>query len=326
MTTPSPAPTGATSAAADTGAPRGAAGPSYAGEWGLFCDYATATGQPTLPTTVATLTGFLTALPARPATLARRVRAIAAAHRRAGHLLDRPDIGPAAPSPSVARRPRWTDPGAMLAACPTRGWPCGLHGRRDAFLIVTALVLDLPQARVRGLLPAEVAVGADGALVCEQAVPSDADPRRCPRCAVVRWLEILGVLDGLGRGSARMDLTTAHAPTATDPHRHDLRGPRRWRAAATLLPALDRHGWHDDYRPITTRTIRTRLALAGTRAASQQDEQITPVPRTLALGAAAPTTAGRESPSLDEAIALLEDIAADADALNDRILALLEVK
>lgn len=51
--------------------PRDAAGLSYAREWALFCDFTTATGQPTLLTTVDALTGFLTALPARPATLAR---------------------------------------------------------------------------------------------------------------------------------------------------------------------------------------------------------------------------------------------------------------
>jgi len=83
--------------------PRDAAGPGYVGEWGLFYDYTAAADLPALPTTVAALTGFLTALPARPATLARRVRAIAAAHRRAGYLLTRPDTGPAAPYP--ARRP-----------------------------------------------------------------------------------------------------------------------------------------------------------------------------------------------------------------------------
>ncbi|WP_143510710.1 hypothetical protein [Pseudonocardia sp. Ae717_Ps2] len=292
----------------------------------LFCDYATATGQPALPTTVATLVGFFAALPARPATQVRRVRAIAAAHRWAGHLLARPQNGPAAlPGATLrlrAARTGGVDPVEMIAACATRGWPHGLHGRRDAFLIVTALVLNLPQARVRGLVPAEVTLASDGVLVGAQAVPAEVDPRRCPACAVVRWLEILGVLDGLGRGSARMDLTGAHAAATTDPHRHECRGPQRWRAAATLLPAIDRHGWHDDYQPITTRTIRTRLALAATRA-TQQHEPATPTPHAPALGAAAPATAGRETPSLEEALTLLDDIADDADALNDRILALL---
>ena len=315
--------------AVDTAPLRDAAGAGYRREWVLFCDYAAATGQPALPTTVATLAGFFAALPARPATQARRVRAIAAAHRRAGHLLDRPPSGPAArpdPAPRLrAARAGGADPVEMIATCATRGWPHGLHGRRDAFLVVTALVLDLPQAPVRGLVPAEITLGADGVRVGDQAVPTDPDPRRCPSCAVVRWLEILGVLDGLGRGSARMHLTSAHAPTALDPHRHECREPQRWRATATLLPAIDRHGWHDDYQPLTDRTIRTRLALAAIRA-SQHNEHAIPGPRPRAPGAAdrVPATAGRSAPDLEEALALLEDIADDADALNDRILALLD--
>lgn len=295
----------------------------------MFCDYATATGQPALPTTVAALAGFFAALPARPATQARRVRAIATAHRRAGHLLDCPQTGPAA-LPDSTPRPRTAhvggvDPLEMIAACATRGWPHGLHGRRDAFLVVVTMILGLPQRRVRGLVPAQIDLGADGVLVGAQAVPVDADPRRCPTCAVVRWLDILGALDGLGRGSARMNLTSAHAPTTTDPHRHECREPQRWRAAATLLPAIDRYGWHDDYRPITARTIRTRLTLAATRAA-QHSEHDTPAPHTPTPDTTTPTpaAANREAPSLEDALTLLDGIADDADALNNRIIALLE--
>ncbi len=95
--------TATTTDLARSDARRDAAGPGYVGEWALFCEYATATDQPALPTTVAALTGFLAALPARPATVARRVRAIAAAHRRAGYLLTRPEDGPAAPAPTSTR-------------------------------------------------------------------------------------------------------------------------------------------------------------------------------------------------------------------------------
>ena len=98
---------------ADPDAVRDAAEPGYVGEWALFYDYAAATDQPALPTTVAALTGFLAALPARPATVARRVRAIAAAHRRAGYPLTRPEHGPAAPHINLhaAAAPRRPDPG-----------------------------------------------------------------------------------------------------------------------------------------------------------------------------------------------------------------------
>ncbi|SFO55371.1 hypothetical protein SAMN05216207_10868 [Pseudonocardia ammonioxydans] len=315
---------------------QGAAGPSYVGEWALFCDYTTARGQPALPTTVDALTGFFTALPARPATLARRVRAIAAAHRRAGYLLSRPDHGPAAPPPPRPARHRWTAAGPLLAACPTRGWPHGLHGRRDAFLIVATIGLDLPHRDARALRPDAVTLAGSGGehpddqvSVADQDVPTEPDPRACPACAVVRWLDTLGVLDGLGRGSARMDLTAAHAPTRDSAHQHHPRTPQRWHGAAILLPAIDQHGWHDDYRPITTRTIRTRLALAGHRA-HRATSSVT-APGTPSRGdreadaSPTPATTAPQAPqSLDEVLTLLDGVADDADALNARITALIE--
>ncbi|WP_145984235.1 hypothetical protein [Pseudonocardia sp. EC080610-09] len=323
-----------------TTVPYAAAGPGYAGEWALFCDYTTATSQPTLPTTVAALTGFLTTLPARPATVARRVRAIAAAHRRAGHLLQRPDIGPAAPPIPPQQLPLLTGPGPMIAACPTRGWPHGLHGRRDAFLTVLTTSLALPYPVARTLTPTAIVTGiADDQLtdcdvdddtdclvaIAGQTVAQDVDPRECPACAVVRWLDILGTLDGLGRGSARMDLVTAHAPTADTPHTHRPKSPHRWRDAATLLPAIDQHGWLDDYRPITTRTMRTRMARTSDRAAQPVSEG-EPPPGTAGVPFTAPAARqsfGPTAPALDEVLTVLDGVADDVDALNARIQALL---
>ena len=248
---------------------RGAAGVGYAGEWGLFCDYTAAIGQPALPTTLAALTGFLAALPARPATLARRVRAIAAAHRRAGYLLERPAGGPGA-SPSAPARTR-PDPELMIAGCPTRGWPDGLWGRRDAFLIVLTEHLGCSHPAARDLHPEQLVLPLDDQEPLSLAglvVGHRGEARSCPACAVLRWLEILGVADGLGRGSARMTLTAARAPAAGSAHEPPLVEPARWRGAPVLLPAIDRHGWHDDFRPMTTRTIRARLALAAQRASN----------------------------------------------------------
>jgi len=101
------------------------------------------------------------------------------------------------------------------------------------------------------------------------------------------------VADGLGRGSARTALAAADAPTSTSPHQHTGSGPARWRAAAVLLPAIDRHGWLDDYRPISTRTIRTRLALAAGRA--DTDDLLTEPPDT--PGATGPAALARSNPS-----------------------------
>jgi len=308
-----------------------AAGPGYTGEWALFCDYAEATNQPALPTTVAALTGFLAALPARPVTVARRVRAIAAAHRSAGHLLTRPDTGPAAAGPAAA--PRRGDPGLLIAACPTRGWATGLTGRRDAFLIVLTESLGYTHRGTRGLRPADITVpspnSAGGAVpsLAGRVVPSGGDPRSCPACAVVRWLDILGAADGLGRGSARTALAAADAPTPASPHQHNPTEPARWRAAAVLLPAIDRHGWLDDYRPLSTRTIRTRLALAAGRADTDDlltEPPDTPLAATDPAAPTAPTGPARPVPELDEVLTLLDDLAEDADALNTRIQALLD--
>jgi hypothetical protein len=313
-----------------TEALRAAAGPGYAGEWALFCDYTAATDHPTLPTSVPALTGFFRALPCRPATAARRVRAIAAAHRHAGHLLTRPDTGPAAPRPTPTRR--GPDPGLLIAGCPTRGWPTGLWGRRDAFLIVLTETLGHPHRGAREVSPAEISTPAgdsdDDALprIRGRAVPTSDDPRTCPACAVVRWLEVLGLADGLGRGSARMHLAGAHAPTTASAHQHCPTEPARWRAAAVLLPAIDRHGWHDDYRPMTTRSIRSRLAAA---ARAQGSDPLGEPPDAASADPDSPvgntaTGPAQTGPDLNEVLGLLDDLADDADALNARIQALLD--
>ena len=147
------------------------------------------------------------------------------------------------------------------------------------------------------------------------AVPTSDDPRTCPACAIVRWLDILGVADGLGRGSARMHLTDATTPTALSPHHHTPTHPARWRRAAQLLPAIDRHGWIDDYQPLSTRSIHTRLTLVTGPHDYPHAE-----PRD---HASASTTPAPPTHTLDEVLRLLDQVADDADAVNRRIQALL---
>jgi hypothetical protein len=317
---------------------RSAAGPGYAREWALFCDYTAATGQPALPTTVTALTGFLTQVPARGTTPARRVAAIAAAHRHAGYLPPRPTHTTQTATPDTDQPDARPDPGQMLAACPTRGWPHGFLGRRDGFLIVLTSVLGYSRTQARHIQPTdittspststntdtgtEIDVDTDPAAaprIRGSVLPSSDDPRTCPACAAVRWLDILGIADGLGRGSARMHLTAASQPTSASPHHHTLTDTARWRHAAQLLPAIDRHGWIDDYRSLSTRSIHTRLALAALRAASPGTTH--PQPQT--HHPPTPVGAARQTPSLEEALTLLDQVANDADAVNHRIQALL---
>ena len=325
-------------AGADLEQLRAAAGRGYRREWALFRDYATATDQPCLPTTLTALTGFLTQLPCAPATRARRVAAIAAAHRRSGHL---PPADHASartpPSPGPARP---AGPEQLLAGCPTRGWPEGFLGRRDGFLIVVTATLGHTRTRARSLRtdditlsppkPTENTAGAGEVgealpQVRDQPVPTSADPRGCAACAVIRWLEILGVAEGYGRGSARMHLSAAHAPLATSTHQHTLPEPQHWRIAAQPLPAIDQHGWIDDYRPLSIRSISARLALAHRRV-NDPPPPPTSTHQKLAgqsgdPGIGAPR--GGRPRTLAEVLAALDEVADQADALNDRIKRLL---
>ena len=309
----------------------GLVGPGYTREWALFCDYTAAVGQPALPTTVGALTGFLADIPAAPATQARRVAAIAAAHRAAGYFLSRPTPHTGANAENAPSKAPHPNPAQMIAACPTRGWPHGFLGRRDAYLIVLTAVLGYSHAQARQIRPTDItnvdtdlrtSPDLDTAAIPRirgRALATTDDPRDCPACTVVRWLDILGVADGLGRGSARMHLYAASAPTSSGPHHHTTTGTGRWRQTAQLLPAIDRHGWIDDYRPLSTRSISTRLALAASRSTSPDVSPTAP----LAHDELQPNRLGSHAPSLEEVLTLLDQVANDADAVNNRIQALL---
>lgn len=129
-------------------------------------------------------------------------------------------------------------------------------------------VLGYPHTQARDIQPTDLTNSPDpaGAIrIRGRPPPSTDDPRSCPACAVARWLEILGIADGLGRGLACMHLAVAQAPDA----------PR-------ADPA---------------------------RARSHEQSARTNTPRV--------------APSLVEVLALLDQVAADADTANHRIEALL---
>jgi len=242
---------------------------SYTGEWALFQDYCAATSQPSLPTTPAAVAGFLAALPARPATLRRRRRAIAAAHQHAGwnagHL--RPDLKPASqrrsglpPStvespPGESRHPE--EAGTLIAACPTRGWPTGFTGRRDAFLVVLVEVLGRTRDQARQLTPSEITTTGDGFRIGGAAAPATTPtPARSAQWPA-GWRSATSST-GLGRAIAREALTAAAAPSATSPHTH-VPCHQRWRQAPWLMIGIDQRGWLHDTEPLSARSTSTRL-------------------------------------------------------------------
>ena len=49
----------------------------------------------------------------------------------------------------------------LIAGCPTRGWPDGLWGRRDAFLIVLTHHLGYAHPAARDLQPNQLALRED---------------------------------------------------------------------------------------------------------------------------------------------------------------------
>jgi hypothetical protein len=302
----------ATGATPERFAPR-----AYPAEWALFVDYCAAADQPVLPTTLAAVRGFFTEVSAAPATRRRRLLAISRAHRDAGALLYRPP-DPEAREPEAARR----EAGRLLAACPSRGWPAGFTGRRDAFLIVLTRVLGYSHAGARTVTATDIEAGEGIVRLRGATVPVTGDPRTCPRCVVVRWLSVLDQADGVGRHDAYQALATASAPTVASEHVHTLAEPQRWRRARSLLPPIDQHGWIDDYHPVLSlRSIGTRLAAASAREPTPEAAP-TPSAETAAEGAPA---APNHAVSLDDAelFALLADVEKGAADLNARIEALL---
>ena len=82
----------------------------YAVDWALFTDWCTATHRVSLPAQWATLTAFIAGCPGAPATIRRRLAAIAHHHRAAGH---RPPVDPeAAEQPGLPTR-ELIDPGQL---------------------------------------------------------------------------------------------------------------------------------------------------------------------------------------------------------------------
>ena len=115
---------------------------AYAGDWALFTDWCTSTGNRELPADPNTVVRFLSDCPAASATLRRRVAAIDHQHTAAGHqrpgesaavraAIGRPVIL-AGPAPPVM-----TDQVVeALRGLPSHGWTRGMFGRRERCLLM----------------------------------------------------------------------------------------------------------------------------------------------------------------------------------------------
>lgn len=194
-------------------AERSIAGAEHCRHWRLFADWCTATDRCPLPADPDAIVAFLAEMPAGPATVARRVRAIDAVHDDAGlsppgvapvfdEVLGRRPIPPRFDIAAVAR---------ALEAIPVGGWPVGIIGRRDAAIVALVCVAGFTRAGVQALrtvtsggLPlGGPAVGREAgdpasAIALLETVVRTETPGECPACALSRWLRVANQLERSG--------------------------------------------------------------------------------------------------------------------------------
>lgn len=223
----------------------------------MFVDWCAATGQPALPTTPAVLAAFCTACPAAPATLARRLRVIRAVHADLGRHLPAPAQAPT--PPAVRTGPAWMSIPDTLGSLPRLGYPAGVAGRRDAYLLVLLGVLGLTRNQARTLTADQISITAGQPVIAGRPVPRTDPPSVCPACAVTGWLRALAIATHDGHRTLAYELRRY---SHHHPGRHDCTQPLAdaWRTAPQLLPAIDQHGWLNPHTPMTRRAITAAIA------------------------------------------------------------------
>lgn len=205
--------------------------------WTLYRDWCVAIGRVPLPTDPGLLAAFDARFPAAPATQRRRRRAVLRAHLTAGHPVRQSGSVPVVGAGAAA----------VLSSIQVRGWPGGVSGRRDAFLIALRMHLTRPEL-ARADAVAVLAVLAD--------TTEGSEPGGCVRCGLTRWLRVLTVASAGGWRSVQRRMAGQFPAAAGDETGHDCQRSLRpgWRLLP-LLPAVDRHGNVDVTGPISGRAI-----------------------------------------------------------------------
>ncbi len=231
--------------------------------WALFGDWCVAVDRQALPATPDTILAFLAELPAGPATMLRRIRAIDTAHRAAGWWP--PSAAPALDTLLRPDRPARYDPALVARALqliPVGGWPTGIIGRRDAAVAVLICTAGMTRRQIQTLYPG-LAVGGHGTTVAVMAATEH--PGTCPACALSRWQRVHATIGADGWRAVRdelADLGEVPAGTQTD---HDCTRPIPWPEASAwrrppLFSPIDRHGAPEATCPLSGRSITTIVA------------------------------------------------------------------
>ena len=209
----------------------------------LYEDWCRSNGYTAAEPTEQRLSLWAAECPSAASTALRRQLSV----RRATGLPASTQSTPKALPASVFDRRRddsWFSVPEALAALPE-----GLHGRRDGFLLAVlngGASVNVGRRITEGaisLFPRPTVAGAEPSVTDE--------PQSCGRCAVTRWLRVVGPASWGAKLEVRDIL-------AADSHRlvHDcwtgLDGA--WRGAPQLLPAVDRYGWLAR-EPLSRRTV-----------------------------------------------------------------------
>jgi hypothetical protein len=221
-------------------------------QWRLFADWSASWDRDPLTSTTENIAEFLRTFPATIGTQAKRIRAIRLRYQEVALALELPVVG-------QPRSSLWhdtdglLDPRGALAQLPKYRHPVGLLGRRDGFLIVLAGAVGLSRRQIHELRTGDITVMAGKVHIGGWVPPVDEVPASCPRCAVTRWLRILGPVWAGDRATARglLDVTRA---TLND---HDCDQPLdgTWAKADYPVLAFDVHGWAHLGGPLSERSI-----------------------------------------------------------------------
>ena len=166
----------------------------YVADWALFVDWCTATNRVPLPADWPTIEAFTAGCPGAPATIRRRLAAIAHHHRTAGHPAPTDPAQVAGPPARELISPGQVD--MLMRLLPSHGWTGGLFGRRDRALLTLAAYTAIPYRQLPRLTVGQLAISGGVATVIDQhgaehVVEATADPVLCGPCTLVRWRRVL---------------------------------------------------------------------------------------------------------------------------------------
>ena len=197
----------------------------YAADWSLFVDWCTATDKVPLPADWATVTAFTAGCPGAPATVRRRLAAIAHHHRAAGHP---PPTDPARePAPPSRELIGEGQVDMLMRLLPSNGWLGGLFGRRDRALLTLAASTTIPYRQLPRLTVGQLQIADGVATVTDSrglvhVIEAAEDPVLCGPCTLVRWRR---VLDVEVRNKSVKDLLRKAEEVTADSH-HSCRAPK----------------------------------------------------------------------------------------------------